>query len=406
MNDTHCLFTGYQGRRAHLGVTGSIAAFKTLSLMRRLLAAGVSVGVTLTEAATHFVTPLSFEALGADPVLTGMFASEAASFAHLGPAQAADVFAVAPATASTIARMACGMADTLLSCQLLAFEGPVVVAPAMNPRLWNAAATKANWATLLARGVVGVTPDCGEMACGETGQGRLAEEHAIAMAILRALTPQDMAGKKTLVNLGPTREYFDAARFWSNPSTGLMGACVAMAAWLRGADVTVVHGPVSWWFPESVRTVAVTSAAQMYEACLEVWPHCDYGVMTAAVADFAPAPLPGGGKFKKETAEGGPPLVFSPTRDILSAMGQSKKPGQTLVGFCAEAEKLRENALGKLARKRCDVIIANPIDGPDAGFAVSRNTALALAADGREEAWENLPKTEMAWKIWDFTIPS
>ena len=406
MNDTHCLFTGYQGRRVHLGVTGSIAAFKALSLMRRLLAAGVSVGVTLTEAATHFVTPLSFEALGADPVLTGMFAAEAASFAHLGPAQAADVFAVVPATANTIARMACGLADTLLSCQLLAFEGPVVVAPAMNPRLWNATATKANWDTLLARGVIGVTPDCGEMACGETGQGRLAEEQAIAMTILRALTPQDMAGKKVLVSLGPTREYFDAARFWSNPSTGLMGACVAMAAWLRGADVTVVHGPVSWWFPESVQTVAVTSAAQMHEACLEVWVQSDYGVMTAAVADFAPAPLPGGGKFKKDATTDGPPLVFSPTRDILSAMGQSKKPGQTLVGFCAEAEKLRENALGKLSRKRCDVIIANPIGGAEAGFAASSNTALALAANGREESWEKLPKTEMAWKIWDFTIPS
>ncbi|WP_300158964.1 bifunctional phosphopantothenoylcysteine decarboxylase/phosphopantothenate--cysteine ligase CoaBC [Solidesulfovibrio sp.] len=406
MNNSHCRFTGYHGRRVQLGVTGSIAAFKAISLMRRLLETGVSVGVTLTEAACRFVTPLSFESLGADPVLTDMFDTRVASFAHLGPAQAAHAFAVVPATANTLARMAHGLADNLLCCQLLAFEGPVIVAPAMNPRLWAAPATKANWHTLLSRGILPVAPECGDMACGESGQGRLAEETPILMAILKALTPQDLAGKEVLVNLGPTREYFDAARFWSNPSTGLMGACVAMAAWLRGASVTVVHGPVSWWFPETVRTIGVTSAAQMYEACLEVWPECDYGVMTAAVADFSPEPFPGGGKYKKDAATGGPPLVFSPTRDILAALGKAKAPGQTLVGFCAESDNLRENALGKLTRKNCDVIIANPIGRVDVGFAASRNTALALAADGREEAWENLPKPEIAWKIWDFTIPS
>ncbi|WP_428563372.1 MAG: bifunctional phosphopantothenoylcysteine decarboxylase/phosphopantothenate--cysteine ligase CoaBC [Solidesulfovibrio sp. DCME] len=406
MSHAHCDFTGYHGRRVHFGVTGSIAAFKTLSLMRRILASGASVGITLTEAATRFVTPLSFEALGADPVQYDMFAPEAAHFAHLAPAQAADVYAVVPATANTLAKLAHGLADDLLSCQVLAFEGPLLLAPAMNPRLWRAAATQANWNTLVSRGAVGIAPDCGEMACGESGQGRLAEDNAIVTAILKALTSQDMAGKRVLVSLGPTREYFDAARFWSNPSTGLMGACLAMAAWLRGAAVTVVSGPVSWWFPADIPVVSVTSAAQMYEACLEVWPQSDMGVMTAAVADFSPLPHPGGGKFKKETANGQSPLVFLPTRDILQAMGEAKRAGQILVGFCAETDDLAANAQGKLTRKHCDVIVANPIGRPESGFASPRNEAMIFSATGRQETWESLAKTEMAWKIWDFTIPS
>lgn len=406
MDTSHLDFTGYMGRRVHLGVTGSVAAFKALPLLRRLLATGASVGVTLTDAAQQFVTPLSFEALGADPVNTDMFSPEAANFAHLGPAQAADVLAVVPATADSLARLAHGLAGDLLACQALAFEGPLVLAPAMNPRLWRAPATRANWETLLARGAIGVAPDCGEMACGESGQGRLAAEEAVFAAILKALTPQDMAGKKVLISLGPTREFFDAARFWSNPSTGRMGACLAVAAWLRGAEVTVVTGPVSWWYPEGVTVVPVTSAAQMHDACLAAWPDSDIGVMAAAVADFSPIPHPGGGKYKKHEAKGGSPLVFQPTRDILSAMGAQKAPGQVLVGFSAETDNLLENARGKLERKKCDLIIANPIGKADAGFAAARNEALALAADGRQETWGNVPKTEMAWKIWDFTIRS
>jgi len=406
MQSSHLAVTGYMGRRIHLGVTGSVAAYKALSLLRRFLATGASVSVALTEAACQFVTPLSFEALGADPVHATLFSPEAANFAHLAPAQTSHVLAVVPATADILAKLACGLADDLLSCQALAFEGPLVVAPAMNPRLWWAKATQANWQTLLDRGIVGVLPECGDMACGESGQGRLAAEDAIFAAVLKAITPQDMAGRRVLVSLGPTREYFDAARFWSNPSTGRMGACLALDAWLRGATVTVVSGPVSWWFPEDVTVLPVTTAAQMYDACLEGWPQCDIGVMAAAVADFSPTPLPGGGKFKKDAAPDGPPLVFAPTRDILAAMGASKKPGQYLVGFCAETDNLAANAQGKLVRKHCDLMIANPIGRSDAGFAAVSNEALALDATGRQETWGLLPKTEMARKIWDFTIRS
>jgi phosphopantothenoylcysteine decarboxylase/phosphopantothenate--cysteine ligase len=402
MQTSHLELTGYLGRQVQLGVTGSVAAFKALSLTRRLLATGAAVGVTLTQAALHFATPLSFEALGASPVRSDMFSPESAQFAHLAPAQTADCLAVVPATADFLARLAHGLADELLSCQALAFEGPMVVAPAMNPRLWRAAATRENWQRLLSRGVIGVEPDFGAMACGETGQGRLAPDEAILAAILRALTPQDLAGKRVLVSLGPTREYFDAARFWSNPSTGRMGACLALEAWLRGAVVTVVAGPVSWWFPGDVTVVPVTSAAEMYEACLARWPQMDIGVMTAAVADFSPEPFPGGGKFKKDSPGGGPNLVFHPTRDILATMGAQKLPSQRLVGFCAETDDLEARAQAKLVRKRCDCIIANPIGQREAGFAAATNEALALAADGRRESWTSLPKTEMARKIWDF----
>lgn len=399
---SHFPETGYLGRQIQLGVTGSVAAFKALSLSRRLLATGASVAATLTRSAKEFVTPLSFEALGASPVRSDMFSPESAHFAHLAPAQSAHCLAVVPATANVLAKLANGLADDLLSCQALAFEGPMVVAPAMNPRLWRAAATRENWERLRARGVIGVTPDFGEMACGETGQGRLAPEEAILAAILKAVTPQDLAGRRVLVSLGPTREYFDAARFWSNPSTGRMGACLALAAWLRGAELTVVSGPVSWWFPEDVTVVPVTSAKEMYEACLDHWPRNDIAAMTAAVADFAPDPHPGGGKYKKNVSAAAPHLVLHRTRDILAAMGADKKPEQRLVGFCAETDDLEANARDKLMRKRCDVIIANPIGRRDAGFAAATNAALALAADGRQERWPALPKTEIAAKIWDF----
>lgn len=402
LQNSHLAVTGYLGQSIHLGVTGSIAAFKALPLTRRLLACGATVSVTLTQAACRFVTPLSFEALGASPVRFDMFSPESARFAHLAPAQTAQCLAIVPATADFLARLAHGLADELLACQALAFAGPTLVAPAMNPRLWQAPATQANWQTLLSRGVRGIVPDFGLMACGETGQGRLAPDDAIFAAILQTITPKPLQGKRVLVSLGPTREYFDAARFWSNPSTGRMGACLAFTAWLLGAAVTVVSGPVSWWFPDDVTVVNVTSAAEMYEACLGCWPQQDIAVMTAAVADFAPVPYPGGGKFKKDATEAPPAIAFQRTQDILSALGASKNASQILAGFCAETDNLEENAKAKLVRKKCDCIFANPLGRLDAGFGSATNEILALALDGRRESWPAMPKTEIAWKIWDF----
>lgn len=397
----HLAVTGYLGRRVHLGVTGSVAAFKTLGLARRILTTGAHVTVTLTPAGLQFVTPLSFEALGASPVRSEMFSPESARFAHLEPAQEADCMAIVPASADFMARLSLGLADDLLACQALAFEGPMLLAPAMNPRLWRAAPTQEHLKRLLDRGVHAVLPDFGLMACGETGQGRLAREEAIFAAIMRSVTPQDLLGKRVLVSLGPTREYFDAARFWSNPSTGAMGACLAFCAWLRGASVTVVSGPVSWWFPEDIQVLSVTTAAEMYAACLDAWPHMDVGVMAAAVADFSPEPYAGDGKFSKTGAHGPLELVFTPTRDILLAMGESKHAGQRLVGFCAQTDHLEAHAAEKLQRKKCDLIVANPIGQPQAGFAAPTNEAFVLDRNGHRETWPVLPKTEMAWKIWD-----
>ncbi|WP_028587530.1 bifunctional phosphopantothenoylcysteine decarboxylase/phosphopantothenate--cysteine ligase CoaBC [Desulfocurvus vexinensis] len=397
----HLAFTGYLGRRLHLGVCGSVAAYKALELLRMLTATGLGVGATLTASAERFVTRLSFEALGAGPVYGPMFDPGHGPFGHLEPGQSAHAMLVAPASANTLARLALGLADEMLACQALAFEGPLVVAPAMNPRLWNAPATRANWETLKARGVVCVEPACGDMACGEQGRGRLAPLEEIYVQALRAATVQDLAGIDVLLTLGPTRESFDCVRHWSNPSTGTMGAALAVAAWLRGARVHAVCGPVALWLPQGIERVDVTSAREMHQAAMDLFPAAQWACCTAAVADFRPEPF-GPGKFKKDS---GPLAVtFLPNPDILAAMGQARGPGQRLCGFAAEAADLEAHARGKLARKRLDLIVANDVTAPGSGFAAPTNGVLVLDAQGRLERWPVLPKTEVAWRIWDWML--
>jgi phosphopantothenoylcysteine decarboxylase/phosphopantothenate--cysteine ligase len=397
----HYQFDTFHGKRIHLGVTGSIAAYKALDLTRAFLRMNIQVGVTLTESARKFVTGLTFGALGADPLFTDMF-TEGMNFDHLEPA-VADAFVVAPATANIIAKMAHGLADDLLSCQLLAYPGPVIVAPAMNPRMWDAPATRHNWAVLGERGVRRIEPVCGNVACGDTGQGRLAPLEDIFFLTLAALSPQDMKGKKVMLTLGPTREYFDRARFWSNPSTGTMGACLAVCAAMRGAEVTAVTGPVDIALPPMIRRISVGTAREMFEAASDVFPSHDIGCFTAAVADFRPPACPTG-KFKK----GGAPLslTFEPNPDILATLSAGKRPGQVTIGFAAEAQDLEQNAASKLARKNLDLIVANPIDEAGAGFAASTNRVLLLDRSGRKESWPQLPKTEIAWRIWDWILTS
>ena len=319
-------FQTFLGKHVHLGVTGSIAAYKTLDLLRMLVKAECVVSVTLTDAARRFVQPLAFEALGACRVNTSLFDERDEIYAHLEPGASADVLAVVPATANILAKMANGLADDMLSCQALAFDGPVVAAPAMNPRMWNAVATRENWRRLLDRGVIGIGPGSGLVACGDEGEGKLAPLDEIAAQVLRAVSPQDLRGKKVLTTLGPTREPWDAVRFWSNPSTGLMGGCIAAAAWLRGADVTVVAGPIDLWLPAGIDVVPVTTAREMYDAVLERWPASDIACLTAAVADFRPKPL-GPGKFKKADAAQGLSVEFETNPDILRALGASKRAG-------------------------------------------------------------------------------
>ena len=402
--DAHLAFSGFLGTRLHLGVTGSIAAYKSLELLRMLTSSGAAVGVTLTAAAREFVTPLAFSALGADPVHTSMFGPEASSFAHLEPGQHARALLVAPATATILAKLAHGLADDMLSCQALAFPGPILVAPAMNPRLWNAAATRENLETLRRRGVRCIDPGCGSMACGETGEGRLADLRQIALEAMRAVTSQDMAGRRVLVSLGPTQESWDCVRLWTNRSTGTMGAALAVAAWLRGAEVTAVCGPVSLWLPHGIARIDVTTAREMFDACTAAWPDMDLGCLTAAVCDYRPEPF-GPEKFKKTPGEAaGPTLALLANPDILAHLGGCKKPGQRLIGFAAESSDLEANARGKLARKNLDLVVANPVNEPGCGFGAADNRALVLDSAGRIEEWPSLAKTEMAWRIWEWML--
>lgn len=396
----HLRFRGYLGKRAHLGVCGSVAAYKALDLLRWLLKCNASASATLTSSAQRFIAPLSFEALGAMPVYAAMYPVGLDTFGHLEPAQNADVLVIAPASANTLAKLANGLADDMLSCQALAFQGPVILAPAMNQRMWQAPATRENWERLMARGCIGVLPASGAMACGEEGQGRLADPRDILFAALRALSEQDMRGRRVLVNLGPTHEPWDAVRFLANASSGTMGAAVAVAAWLRGAEVTAVTGPVDLWLPAGITRMAVRTASEMFEACTSLWPDMDMACLTAAVADYRPKQY-GEAKFKKARAEQGLSMELVPNPDILKELGRTKRTGQVLVGFAAESHDLEEHARAKLEAKNLDLIVANSIVGEASAFGSASNAVTVIGRDGRLESWPQLPKPEVAWRIWD-----
>ncbi len=388
----------------HLGVCGSIAAFRALDLVRWWMANHIHVSVTLTESAQRFITGLSFEALGAATIYTEMWEKESV-FGHLEPGQICKVMVIAPATAATIAHLAHGNADTLLSCQALAFEGPLLVAPAMNPRMWNNAATKENIAKLESRGVQIIVPDCGSTACGDTGQGRLADLRQIWLASLKAITPQDMKGVKLMLTLGPTREQWDAVRYWSNPSTGGMGASIAISAWLRGAEVHAVCGPVSekcCFLPADIRRYDVVSAHEMHEAAKDLWPSMNMGAFTAAVADFTPQNTftSKNEKFKKADHAQGLNINFAPTVDILRSICEEKRPDQKIMGFAAETTPDILGAVReKLKRKGADILVGNNINNSNSGFASSTNEVVVIDKNGREEAWPVLPKLTVGWRL-------
>ncbi len=401
--ETQLNFGFFAGRRLHMGVCGSIAAFKALELLRAFHSLGLRVSVTLTPAAQKFVTALSFSSLGAEQVYTAMFPDSSPGdgpFGHLAPGAEAEAFLIAPASATTLARLSGGLADEMLAAQALAFTGPLLLAPAMNPRMWANPATRANCARLKERGHRLVDPECGLVACNETGQGRLPDLREIFFAALAALAPQDLAGQTVLVTLGPTKERWDGVRYWTNPSTGLMGACLAVAAALRGARVEAVCGPGCPWLPAAVVRHNVESAGQMFEKADSLWDCCDIGVFTAAVADFSPEPH-GAAKFKKSEAKDGFSVRFLPNRDILAHLGGRKKPGQRVIGFAAESSDLENQVRQKLRGKNADLLVGNLINQPGSGFAGKTNQAFVAASDGREEAWPLLSKPDLAWRIWE-----
>lgn len=395
-----------KGRRLHLGVCGSIAAYKAVELMRMLQKLGVHCSVTLTESATRFVLPLTFASLGAEPVYTAMFGQDdGPAFAHLQPGRAAHAMLIAPATATTIARLAAGLADEILSAQALAFPGPLVIAPAMNPHMFSHPSTRANLRLLSERGCRIVQPASGPVACGDEGAGKLAPLSEIAFAAVQSLVAQDMADKTVLVTLGPTQEPWDSVRVWTNRSSGRMGAALVTAAALRGASVIAVAGPGVPGLPDAVTRIDVVSAKEMYDASLAAWPDCDCGIFTAAVADFSPVPT-GGGKFKKADSPDGFSLDFLPNQDILASLAANAAPAQRILGFAAESGNLEQAARTKRERKKAHLLAANDISREDSGFGAATNRMFVVDKNGREEQWPVLSKEEVAWRLltWLLTL--
>ncbi|MEO8114082.1 MAG: bifunctional phosphopantothenoylcysteine decarboxylase/phosphopantothenate--cysteine ligase CoaBC [Phenylobacterium sp.] len=389
-------------KRILLIVGGGIAAYKALELTRLLRKAGVAVRPILTRAGSQFVTPLSLSALAEDRVFSDLFSlTDEAEMGHIQLSRAADLVVVAPATADLMAKAAHGLADDLASTTLLATDKTVLMAPAMNVRMWEQAATRRNMATLKADGVLFVGPDEGAMACGEYGPGRMAEPEAIFQAILSALggaAGRPLAGKRAIVTAGPTAEPIDPVRLLTNRSSGKQGFAIAAALAALGADVHLVAGPVALPTPAGVRRIDVETAHEMLLACEAALP-AEIAVCVAAVADWRPAEV-GGTKIKK--GKGKPAaiaLVENP--DILATLSSDRRRPRLVVGFAAETDNVEANAQAKLGKKGCDWIVANDVS--IAGTMGGDDNAVALVTRAGIERWERLPKAEvarrLAWRI-------
>jgi len=373
------------GKEIVLGVTGGIAAYKSAEIVSRLRHSGANVHVIMTRNATEFVTPLTFQTLSANPVVTDTFAApEYWNVEHVALAKLADIFVVAPATANILAKMTSGIADDMLSTTLLATKAPILVAPAMNTGMWTAPATQNNVKVLKERGVRMIGPESGILACGDQGAGRMSEPETIVGEICRILArKEDFAGKKVLITAGATRERLDPVRFITNDSSGKMGFAIAEAARDRGAEVTVIRGSVTTEIPAGVRMIPIESAWELYDAMMQEAPEQDVIIQAAAVSDYRPAEQ----KDRKIKRESGSDLtlILTENPDIAKAVGEQKKPGQTLVGFAAETDNLRKNAKSKLDKKKLDLIVANDVTKPGAGFNVDTNIAVLITSDGSTE---------------------
>jgi phosphopantothenoylcysteine decarboxylase / phosphopantothenate---cysteine ligase len=388
------------GRRVLLGVTGGVAAYKSVLLTRRLMAGGAEVQVVMTESAARFVGRDTFAALTGRPVPTGLWEAQG-DIVHVRLAHEADVAAVAPATANVIAKLALGLADDLLTSSLLEFGGPLVVAPAMHTGMWEHPATRANVETLAARGVRLVGPVSGALAHGDAGMGRMAEPEVIAETVeaaLHGIGTGDLVGTTVVVTAGPTHEPIDAVRFIGNRSSGAMGIAVAAEAASRGARVQLILGPETAPPPAGVEVQLVETAEDMRQATMKVAGDADAVIMTAAVADFRPTSA-NAGKLKK--SDGVPALDLEPTADILAELGAARRPGQVLVGFAAETRDVEAQGRDKLQRKQVDLIVANEVGRAGTGFGATRNTA-AIVSDGDDGvALQDWTKVDLARALMD-----
>ncbi|MDQ3898526.1 MAG: bifunctional phosphopantothenoylcysteine decarboxylase/phosphopantothenate--cysteine ligase CoaBC [Actinomycetota bacterium] len=366
-------------------MTGSIAAYKAVEVCRRLVDAGAHVTPVMTADASRFLGTATLSALASEPVRDSLW-SDADPIPHTTLGRAADVVVVVPATATLLAKYAAGIADDLLTATLLATRAPVVVCPAMHTEMWEHPATVDNVARLHSRGVVVVEPAVGRLAGGDEGAGRLAEPEEILAAVERLLSPQDLAGRTVLVTAGGTREPLDPVRFLGNRSSGKQGEALAAEAAARGASVVLVSAADRPAVP-GAEVIRVGTAAEMETAVLDRATQADVVVMAAAVADFRPKAT---ADDKLHKADGVPEVVLEPTADILAELGRRKRPGQVLVGFAAETGDVRRAAEEKLRRKHLDLIVANDVTAPGAGFDHDTNAAILLDATGN---WTEIPLT-------------
>ena len=381
-------------RKVVLGVTGSIAAYKAVDLASKLTQAGVAVHTVMTESATKLVGPASFRAITGHAVSTDMFElTNPFAIEHVSLAEVADLILIAPATANVIAKIACGIADDLLTCTVLATRAPVLIAPAMHTAMWENPATQQNVRTLRERGIGFVGPAVGRLASGGYGEGRFAPVVEILAEALRILGRSgDLAGRRIVVTAAGTREPIDPVRFLGNRSSGKMGFAVAEAARDRGATVTLVAGPTQLAKPSGVDIVSVESASEMLEAVRAACGDAEALIMSAAVADYAPV-SPASEKLKK--GDGALDLKLARTADVLDAV----RDVPVRVGFAAETENLVDNALKKLDAKGLDLVVANAVGGEESPFGAETNAATLLSASGEIEELPRLSKRELAERI-------
>lgn len=389
------------GKHILLGVTGSIAAYKAVLLLRELTARGAQVSVVMSANAEHFVGPLTFRTLSGRPVLSNLFDPQSdAAVEHVALAEAAHLFVVAPATANLLAKAAHGIADDFLTTLLLAARCPVLMAPAMDGGMWEHAAVQANVATLRKRGVSVLEPEAGALASGLSGRGRLPEIETLVEAVERALIPQrDLTGERILVTSGPTREPIDPVRYLSNRSSGKMGHAVATAALRRGAEVVLIAGPTALMPPAGAVYVPVQTAEEMREAALQHLGAATVVIKAAAVADYR-VEKPSATKIKSGGKQEALTLPLVPNPDILKELAQ-KKGRAFLVGFAAETDDVRARAADKLRAKGIDLLVANDVSRLDIGFEADDNQVLLLDRWGGELELPRMTKIEVAHAILD-----
>lgn len=394
-----------KGKTILLGVTGSIAAYKIAYLASALVKAGAKVHVLMTQNATNFINPITFETLTGNKCLIDTFDRNFQfSVEHVSLAKEADVFMVAPASANVIGKLAHGIADDMLTTTFMACTCPKIISPAMNTRMYENPITQDNLKILKHYGMEVIRPASGYLACGDTGAGKMPEPETLFEYILRTVGyPKDMVGKKVLITAGPTREAIDPVRYITNHSTGKMGYAIAKAAAYRGAEVTLVTGPVAIKPPMFVKVVPIESAEDMFQAVTGAAPEQDIIIKAAAVADYRPAVV---GQDKIKKTDGDMSIALERTKDILGWLGQHRTPGQFLCGFSMETRDMLENSRAKLARKNLDMIVANNLKVEGAGFGTDTNVVTIITKDSEKE----LPKMskeqvadELLTQILDFT---